>query len=86
MLEALVRQKKNHPHLKVIACGGWAGSEWFFRNGQISRKQGKICKSVVKFIRKYKLDGLDIDWEYPVLPGMGNLICRRQGELYCFNV
>ena len=73
MLEALVGQKKNHPHLKVmIACGGWAGSGGFSEMARSAENRAKFVKSVVKFIRKYKLDGLDIDWEYPGLPGMGN--------------
>lgn len=73
MLKALVRQKKNHPHLKVmIACGGWAGSGGFSEMARSAENRAKFVKSVVKFIRKYKLDGLDIDWEYPGLPGIGN--------------
>jgi len=32
----------------------------------------KFVKSVVRFIKKYKLDGLDIDWEYPGMRGIGN--------------
>lgn len=73
MLEALVGQKKNYPHLKVmIACGGWAGSGGFSEMARSAENRAKFVKSVVKFIRKYKLDGLDIDWEYPGLPGMGN--------------
>jgi len=32
----------------------------------------KFIRSVVRFIEKYKLDGIDIDWEYPGLPGAGN--------------
>ena len=31
-----------------------------------------MSDSVVSFIKEYKLDGLDIDWEYPGMPGIGN--------------
>jgi len=73
MLKALVKQKKKHPHLKVmIACGGWAGSGGFSEMARTPETRKKFTESVVKFIRKYKLDGLDIDWEYPGLPGAGN--------------
>jgi chitinase len=73
MLKALVKQKKKHPHLKVmVACGGWAGSGGFSEMARTPETRKKFVDSVVKFIKKYKLDGLDIDWEYPGLPGMGN--------------
>jgi chitinase len=32
----------------------------------------KFVESSVKFIRTHQLDGIDIDWEYPGLPGNGN--------------
>jgi chitinase len=73
MLKALVKQKKKHPHLKVmVACGGWAGSGGFSEMARTPETRKKFVESVVKFIKKYKLDGLDIDWEYPGLPGIGN--------------
>jgi chitinase len=73
MLKALVKQKKKHPDLKVmVACGGWAGSGGFSEMARTAENRKKFVESVVKFIKKYKLDGLDIDWEYPGLPGIGN--------------
>jgi len=72
-LKMLVAQKKKHPHLKVmIACGGWGGSGGFSTMAYSTGNREKFVKSVVKFIREYDLDGLDIDWEYPGLPGIGN--------------
>jgi chitinase len=32
----------------------------------------KFVESVVRFIKENKLDGLDIDWEYPGMIGIGN--------------
>jgi len=73
ILKALVKQKRKYPDLKVmIACGGWAGSGGFSEMARTDETRKKFVNSVVKFIKKYKLDGLDIDWEYPGLPGMGN--------------
>ncbi len=73
MLKSLVKQKRKHPHLKVmIACGGWGGSGGFSEMARSPENRKKFVASVVDFIKEYKLDGLDIDWEYPGMPGIGN--------------
>lgn len=72
-LKMLVAQKKKYPHLKVmVACGGWGGSGGFSEMSRSVENRKKFIESVSRFIKKYKLDGLDIDWEYPGLPGIGN--------------
>jgi chitinase len=73
MLKKLADQKKKHPHLKVmIACGGWGGSGGFSEMSRTDENRKKFVESVVRFIKEYKLDGLDIDWEYPGMIGIGN--------------
>jgi chitinase len=73
MLRTLVEQKKNNPHLKVmIACGGWGGSGGFSEMARTIENRKKFIESVVAFLKEYKLDGLDIDWEYPGMEGIGN--------------
>lgn len=73
MLKKLVSEKKKHPNLKVmIACGGWGGSGGFSEMSRTPENRKKYVESVVRFIKEYKLDGLDIDWEYPGMPGIGN--------------
>jgi chitinase len=73
MLKMLVKQKRKYPNLKVmIACGGWGGSGGFSEMSRTPENRAKFVASVVSFIKKYKLDGLDIDWEYPGMKGIGN--------------
>jgi chitinase len=73
LLEKLLAEKKHYHNLKVmVACGGWAGSGGFSEMSRTPETRKKFVSSVGKFIRKYRLDGLDIDWEYPGLPGIGN--------------
>ncbi|HSI74247.1 MAG TPA: glycoside hydrolase family 18 protein [Lunatimonas sp.] len=73
VLRSLVEKRKDHPHLKVmIACGGWGGSGGFSDMAKAPETRKKFVESVVQFINDYELDGLDIDWEYPGLKGIGN--------------
>ena len=70
-LEALVRQKQRNPNLKVmIACGGW-GADGFSDMALTAKSRQKFIKSASEFIKKYKLDGMDMDWEYPGISGAG---------------
>ncbi|MEO1547821.1 MAG: glycoside hydrolase family 18 protein [Bacteroidota bacterium] len=70
-LHQLVAQRKNHPHLKVmIACGGW-GADGFSDMASTAENRKKFVESVVAFNKEFKLDGLDIDWEYPAIPAAG---------------
>jgi chitinase len=69
-LQTCVAQKKRNPGLKVIiSLGGWGGcyscSEVFGK--EASRKV--FASSVKKMLSDYKADGIDLDWEYPVIPG-----------------
>ncbi|MCC5939540.1 MAG: glycoside hydrolase family 18 protein [Lunatimonas sp.] len=73
VLKKLVEKKSVYPNLRVmIACGGWGGSGGFSDMARDPEKRKRFVSSVVDFQREYKLDGLDIDWEYPGLPGIGN--------------
>ncbi len=73
MLKTLVAQKKKHHNLKVmVACGGWGGSGGFSEMARTPETRNKFVESASRFIQEYKLDGMDIDWEYPGMPGIGN--------------
>lgn len=72
-LRRLVMQKQRNPGLKVmIACGGWGGSGGFSDMAADKGNRKIFVESIIDFINEYNLDGLDIDWEYPGLPGIGN--------------
>lgn len=72
-LEALVKQKDRNPDLKVmIACGGW-GADGFSDMALTEESRAKFITSASEFITKYKLDGMDMDWEYPGISGAGTM-------------
>jgi chitinase len=72
-LEALVRQKERNSDLKVmIACGGW-GADGFSDMALTEESRTKFIISASEFIKKYQLDGMDMDWEYPGISGAGTM-------------
>lgn len=65
--------KKLNPSLKVVvSVGGWLWSGKFSGTMLTEHSRKVFIDSVVAFVEKYNLDGLDIDWEYPALPGATN--------------
>lgn len=70
---ALNALKKLDPSLTVlVSVGGWLGSGHFSDMALTEQSRRTFIDSVIAFLEKYNLDGLDIDWEYPGQPGAGN--------------
>jgi len=69
-LAALVALKQENPSLTVlISVGGWLWSGTFSDMSRTRQSRAIFISSVVEFVGRNHLDGLDIDWEYPGLPG-----------------
>lgn len=69
----LNRLKKDNPLLKIlVSVGGWGWSGGFSDMALTKESRARFIQSALEFIEKHCLDGLDIDWEYPGLPGAGN--------------
>lgn len=69
----LLRLKQRHPHLRtLISVGGWNGSERFSDVALTAESRRRFAESTVQlFLRRWPgvFDGIDLDWEYPVLGG-----------------
>src|SRR5215469_5693955 len=64
-LERLVALRKSKPHLKIIiSVGGWT-ADGFSDAALTDASREVFAAGAVEFVRKYSLDGVDIDWEYP---------------------
>lgn len=62
--------KADNPNLKlIVSVGGWSWSDHFSRIAMEEKTRRAFANSVVDFLREYDLDGLDVDWEYPVADG-----------------
>jgi chitinase len=73
--------KKDNPDLKIlISIGGWAWSENFSDAVLTDSARKTFAVSSVDIIRKYKLDGVDIDWEYPGIPGEEGNVYRPEDK------
>ncbi len=68
-LEALVKLKAKKPDLKVLlSIGGW-DSDGFCYMAQTKEGRKEFIESCIELIKTYKLDGIDVDWEYPTNGG-----------------
>ncbi|AHL22682.1 glycosyl hydrolase family 18 protein [Thermococcus nautili] len=65
-LEEIKKYKEKYPAVKVlVSVGGWTLSKYFSPVAADPAKRQRFAESVLEIIRKYNLDGVDIDWEYP---------------------
>jgi len=71
--KVLTELRRGHPHLKVlVSVGGWTWSGGFSDAVLTPETRQQFVRSAVDFVRVHDLDGFDVDWEYPGLPGYGN--------------
>jgi len=72
-LASLVALKQENPTLTVlISVGGWLWSGGFSDMSRTRQSRAIFISSVADFVGRHQLDGLDIDWEYPGMPGAEN--------------
>ena len=76
-LAALRQLRNKHPHLKLlISVGGWSDSQYFSDAAATKARRENFAASCVDFVVEHGLDGVDLDWEYPVSGGMAGTIHR----------
>jgi chitinase len=66
----MVELKKRNPKLKIIlSLGGWGGCKTC--SPVFSTKRGRriFAKTTKELTDYFKTDGIDLDWEYPVISG-----------------
>ena len=76
-LSKVVALKSINPNLKVmLMIGGWGGhADGFSEMAKSDAKRTEFCNSVKSLLEKHKLDGVDIDWEYPTQSADGETGC-----------
>jgi chitinase len=72
-LRVLTALRTTNPRLAVlVSIGGWSGSKTFSDVALTAESRARFAESAVWFLQRHDLDGLDVDWEYPGLPGDKN--------------
>jgi chitinase len=70
-LERLHALKSRNPQLKLlVSVGGW-GADGFSDAALTDASRTTFAESAAQLIAQQQLDGVDLDWEYPGLPGPG---------------
>jgi chitinase len=65
-LEKIPDLRKQNPSLKVLlSVGGW-GARGFSGAAATPENRAIFIRSAQEVIKRYGLDGIDLDWEYPV--------------------
>ena len=66
-IKKVVALKEKNPNLKVmLMVGGWgAHADGFSMMAKDAAKRAEFCHSINEHMKNHKLDGIDIDWEYP---------------------
>ncbi|GEQ71155.1 hypothetical protein JCM33374_g4836 [Metschnikowia sp. JCM 33374] len=65
-LSVLYALKKKNRSLKVVmSIGGWGTHDAFVGVMKKSYRIKNFVSTAISLVKKYKFDGIDIDWEYP---------------------
>ncbi|MCU0334157.1 MAG: glycoside hydrolase family 18 protein [Chitinophagaceae bacterium] len=69
-LRGIVAFKKEHPQLKVmLSLGGWEGCYTCSPTFATAENREVFANSVLRILQETNTDGIDLDWEYPAIPG-----------------
>jgi chitinase len=70
VIRKMVALKQKNPQLKVsLSLGGWGGCETCSDVFASGKGRKAFAQSIKEHHRIYGTDGLDLDWEYPAIPG-----------------
>jgi chitinase len=80
-IQKLLELKSVNKELKVlISVGGWSWSKNFSDAVLTEESRQVFANSAVEFMLDHKIDGIDLDWEYPGQPGAGNIYSAADKE------
>lgn len=73
LFDELAKVKARYPHLKLnLSVGGWE-ADGFSDMALTAESRSEFIQDAQAWVKRYNLDGIDIDWEYPVGPPWGGL-------------
>ncbi|KAH9463873.1 hypothetical protein Pst134EA_015953 [Puccinia striiformis f. sp. tritici] len=82
-MKAVVAGAKSHGVSISLTVGGWTGSKYFSKLVTDEDSRKTFAQTFKKTLDKYGFDGVDIDWEYPNVPGNdGNILSPNDAANY----
>lgn len=79
--QGLQALKKRNPRLRIVlSVGGWDYSTYFSDVASTAKGRETFAQSCVDLITAHSLDGIDLDWEYPVSGGQPGVIHRPKDK------
>lgn len=81
LLKRLAALRSRNPDLKIVlSVGGWDGSGGFSDAASSDSRRRIFARSCLELLQDTGLDGLDLDWEYPVSGGAAGTVHRPQDK------
>lgn len=78
-LRELTALRRRNPDLKIVlSLGGWDDSAGFSDAAASPQSRGVFVQSCLDLVLAHGLDGVDLDWEYPVSGGAQGVAHRPQ--------
>ena len=82
-LAQITALRPQNPNLSVlISVGGWTWSDGFSDAALTDQSRTVFVESAIEFLRRYDLDGIDVDWEYPGQAGAGHTFRPEDKQNY----
>ncbi|MDB4924434.1 glycoside hydrolase family 18 protein [Mucilaginibacter sp.] len=80
-LQRLAALKQLNPRIKLLlSVGGLGWSRNFSDMALTENGRQAFAQSCLKLVKQFRLDGIDIDWEFPGYPGGGGNIYRPEDK------
>lgn len=83
-LEAFVKFCRKNKIRPLLCAGGWGRSKGFAKAFSRKNSRDLFRRNIIAVLEKFKLEGLDIDWEYPKDARQRRALTFLLADLYPF--
>ena len=80
LFEEIATLHKRYPHMRInLSIGGWGG-DGFSDMALTSETRQAFIQNIMEWVTTYGFNGIDVDWEYPVSGGWGEIKARPEDK------
>ena len=80
-LKGFAKEKYNNTLIAVFSIGGWTWSTHFAEVARDPVKRENFANTAAALVQAYDMDGLDLDWEFPVWGVQNTFLNAAQAEI-----